>query len=118
MSKNDLTIDDPGHSYCTMPDGSRMCTGAKMGVYEYRPEDRMTPMKLRVQKMYVSQDGYLHSGHYVGVGNPFYLAVSIEDVTVVGAAAPRPIRMCFRAPSRDLVKRQIKALLPNVKFYR
>lgn len=91
-----------GHTYCTLPDGSRQCTGAMLG--RYGDLDRATAAKLRLQRVRIDSGGYDPGGAYWGIGAPLYWVSDDE----CGSTA------YVRAATRDKAKQSF----PNARWYR
>lgn len=121
-----LKFEDDGHLYCLDLLGNKVCAGAKHGLPQFLPVDAKAPIKLRLVKVPVDRGGYAPNGAYFGLtrGMDLYHAESIEKMAVdvydwvTNEQAVRTVRVICRATDRAGAKANIRAMLPNAKFYR
>jgi hypothetical protein len=95
-----------GTTYCTMPDGSRQCTGSQMGRRNILPDDCQQPYRLRLERLrWVDGDYWGNSG-----GTAIYCAHGdTGDIRALVFA---------RARNREHAKELVRESLPLAKFYR
>ncbi len=112
MLKPDLTN---GHPYCTLADGQRVCTGARLGRGTRAESNATGPeaVKVTLQRVRINQGGYDSGGAYWGLGAPLYWAC----VKYPNDPARQSVDMWFRAPDRSGAKDHVRAQFPQARFY-
>lgn len=104
-----------GLNYCTLADGTRRCTGAKMGrknqLWPYLNE----PIKLHLQLLPIDSGGYDAGGAYWGLNSPgigkMYVAWNTRN--------SEPTMIFVREWSREDAKKTIRnTFYRKAKFYR
>ena len=99
--------------------GQWICTGSQMGRPNYIPNDRLTPVKLRLFRLPFVDGCYDRWGAYWGAPANIYIATNracVDGAYHVGAG--QLVEMFIRADSREKAKQQARQTLPNATFYR
>ena len=87
------------------------CTGSQMGRRDTLPDDRTAPCKLRLVRLRWVDGDYDAGGAYWGNSG------GTSTYRALGDAGEVRAEIFVRASSRDDAKAQVRALLPNVRFY-
>ena len=104
-----------GMDYGTGANGERICCGAQMGRPNRIPSDNKQPIKMTLRHLPFIDGDYDTGGAYWGSPANLYRAVSVD---VVAFGDSLQLVECFvRANSRKEAKANVRALLPNAKFY-
>ena len=91
------------------------CTGSQMGRPNRIPSDNKQPIKMTLRHLPFIDGDYDTGGAYWGSPANLYRAVSVD---VVAFGDSLQLVECFvRANSRKEAKANVRALLPNAKFY-
>lgn len=106
-----------GTLFCTLPDGSRHCTGSAMGRRETRALDRQAPIKFYLRRERLNMGGYDSGGAYWGRGMPLYRFESVEEFAVQYRDHPEQIEGYERAYDREDAKRIVRATYPRAVFF-
>lgn len=123
-----LKITDEGFTYGEDLLGHRICTGARMGLPDYLPEDPAVLLKMRMVAVRMVDQDYAPNGAYFGAvpGLTLYHAESIEEVTLsqkswwTGVDPPKVarVRMFVKVVDRAAAKAAVREKLPNSTFFR
>jgi Zn-finger nucleic acid-binding protein len=104
-----------GMDYGTSAIGERICRGAQMGRPNRIPTDNKQPIKMTLRYVPFIDGDYDQGGAYWGSPANLYRAVS-ADVVAFGDSL-QLVEIFVRANSRKEAKANVRALLPNAKFY-
>ncbi len=97
-----------GLTYCTLPDGSRHCTGSMMGRREVAPHDPRRPIRLNLRRVRLNSGGYDGGGAYWGTGLPLFCAWG----------EPGHVEIYCRATDRKCAKDLVRVRVPGARFFR
>lgn len=107
-----------GARFCTLPDGSRHCTGSQMGRPDHLPALPFSGKFRLVRLRWVSGD-YDEGGAYWGNsgGTSIYRALADDECALRYDETGRP-EVFTRAANREQAKAKVRELIPGATFYR
>ncbi len=125
MKRNPLPPLSNGATYCTGPDGKRVCNGSQMGRRNILAADNTQPCKLRLVSMReANRTAYDSGGAYWGCYLPHLgdkqggMWRAVGYVNDEDIPAMQPVEVYVRAVTREDAKVKVRALLPAARFYR
>lgn len=89
--------------------------GAPMG-RDSNLSERLSPIKMRLQRVYLDSGGYDNGGAYWGIGEPLYYAYACEHLQFVWGRLDVPC-MYTRATTRASAKANVRLQFPTARFY-